>query len=258
MRYWLLNSSTPFRSRIPKCHTNSFRLPCRAILKYDAAMAIHIVILWALLGSRLNQSLKHWTRPTTASLPVGTLADTPRSRRDLLAENALLRRQPIVFSGGRSNGRNERIVTRFDWCWLASTAAGSMRCLVFRLAPYCAGITTYSTCTGDTNREKGRGSDVLPPQETIARWRLKIACECGAHSQRIAQAGHQGQQADISQSEVEILVNPGPPSSKITLPASGHAISPWSTTAVPAALHLSHHRTVNKAHCPRGRDPLTF
>jgi hypothetical protein len=44
-------------------------------------MAMHIVILWTLLGSRLNQSLKHWTKPTTASLAVGTLADLTRSRR---------------------------------------------------------------------------------------------------------------------------------------------------------------------------------
>jgi hypothetical protein len=60
-------------------------------------MAIHIVILWILLGSRLNQSLKQWTKPTTETLAVGTLADMTRSRRDLVAENALLRQQLIVL-----------------------------------------------------------------------------------------------------------------------------------------------------------------
>lgn len=60
-------------------------------------MAMHIVILWTLLGSRLNQSLKYWTKPTTATLAVGTLADLTRSRRDLVAENALLRQQLIVL-----------------------------------------------------------------------------------------------------------------------------------------------------------------
>ena len=53
-------------------------------------MAIHIVTLWTLLGSRLKQSLKQWTRPTMASLVVGTLTDMTRSRKDLLAENAVL------------------------------------------------------------------------------------------------------------------------------------------------------------------------
>jgi putative transposase len=60
-------------------------------------MAIHIVILWTLLSSRLKQSFRHWTKPTTASLAVGTLADMTRSRRDLVAENALLRQQLIVL-----------------------------------------------------------------------------------------------------------------------------------------------------------------
>jgi transposase InsO family protein len=60
-------------------------------------MAIHIVILWALLGSRLNQTLKHWTKPTTASFAVGILADMARSRSDLVAKNAMLRQQLIVL-----------------------------------------------------------------------------------------------------------------------------------------------------------------
>jgi putative transposase len=60
-------------------------------------MAIHIVILWTLLGSRLKQSFRRWAKPTTAWLAVGTLTDMTRSRADLVAENAMLRQQLIVL-----------------------------------------------------------------------------------------------------------------------------------------------------------------
>jgi transposase InsO family protein len=49
------------------------------------------------LGQRLKQALKGWSKPETASLLSGALADLTRSRRDLLAENALLRHQLIVL-----------------------------------------------------------------------------------------------------------------------------------------------------------------
>ncbi|MGH9857732.1 MAG: helix-turn-helix domain-containing protein, partial [Acidobacteriota bacterium] len=53
--------------------------------------------LWTLLSSRLKQSLRNYTKPTTATLAVGTLADMMRSRGDLVAENTLLRQQLIVL-----------------------------------------------------------------------------------------------------------------------------------------------------------------
>jgi putative transposase len=47
------------------------------------------------------QSLQHrfvdWTKPSTTSLVLGTLTDLPRSKSELVAENALLRQQLIVL-----------------------------------------------------------------------------------------------------------------------------------------------------------------
>jgi len=45
----------------------------------------------------LNRHYKQWTKPDTESLVVGTVVDAARSKRDLIAENAFLRQQLIVF-----------------------------------------------------------------------------------------------------------------------------------------------------------------
>ena len=45
----------------------------------------------------VKNHLKKITRPATASLAIGALSDLPRSRTDLLAENAMLRQQLIVL-----------------------------------------------------------------------------------------------------------------------------------------------------------------
>jgi hypothetical protein len=45
----------------------------------------------------LQQHIKHWTKPATAVLIPGLLADVTRSRSDLIVENALLRQQLIVL-----------------------------------------------------------------------------------------------------------------------------------------------------------------
>ena len=42
-------------------------------------------------------SIVHWTEPLTYSLPLGTLADLGRSKSELIAENALLRKQLIML-----------------------------------------------------------------------------------------------------------------------------------------------------------------
>jgi transposase InsO family protein len=47
--------------------------------------------------NRVNTQLKKMTKPATAAIAVGTLTDLPRSRADLLAENAMLRQQLIVL-----------------------------------------------------------------------------------------------------------------------------------------------------------------
>lgn len=53
--------------------------------------------LWARLSTAANQLFPHLMQPATTHLVTGTLADLPRSRSELLAENALLRQQLIVL-----------------------------------------------------------------------------------------------------------------------------------------------------------------
>ena len=48
---------------------------------------------WRALSSRLTR----WTKPLTSSLPLQILADLGRSNSELIAENALLRQQLIIF-----------------------------------------------------------------------------------------------------------------------------------------------------------------
>ena len=45
----------------------------------------------------LRARFVHWTRPLTSSLPLETLSDLGRSKPELVAENALLRQQPIIL-----------------------------------------------------------------------------------------------------------------------------------------------------------------
>jgi hypothetical protein len=40
-----------------------------------------------------------WTKPGNSGLVVGALQDQPRSKTDLMLENALLRQQLMVLSG---------------------------------------------------------------------------------------------------------------------------------------------------------------
>jgi putative transposase len=53
--------------------------------------------LWARLSSAASQLYRRLTAPARPNLVTGTLADLPRSRTELLAENALLRQQLIVL-----------------------------------------------------------------------------------------------------------------------------------------------------------------
>jgi hypothetical protein len=52
--------------------------------------------VWSRLSSAANQLFRRLTKPARPNLVTGTLADLPRSRAELLAENALLRQQLIV------------------------------------------------------------------------------------------------------------------------------------------------------------------
>ena len=53
--------------------------------------------LWARLSSVASQFFRRLTKPGRPTLVTGTLADLPRSRAQLLAENALLRQQLIIL-----------------------------------------------------------------------------------------------------------------------------------------------------------------
>ena len=45
-----------------------------------------------------HHCLVEWTKPSNASLVVGTMTDLARSKSELVAENALLRQQLIILS----------------------------------------------------------------------------------------------------------------------------------------------------------------
>jgi hypothetical protein len=61
---------------------------CRAVIRTAA--------------QRLRTRLRTSTKPATASLCAGTLADLVRSKPQLIAENALLRQQLIILLRGRA------------------------------------------------------------------------------------------------------------------------------------------------------------
>jgi putative transposase len=53
--------------------------------------------LWSRLSTTADQLVRCITRPACSNLVTGTLADLPRSRAELLAENSLLRQQLVVL-----------------------------------------------------------------------------------------------------------------------------------------------------------------
>ena len=52
---------------------------------------------WSRLSTAAIRFFRRFTQPISSSLDTGTLADLPRRRSELLAENALLRQQLIVL-----------------------------------------------------------------------------------------------------------------------------------------------------------------
>jgi putative transposase len=54
--------------------------------------------LFKRFGQGVNRTFKTWTKPAKPSQLLGTLSDLNRSKSELLAENALLRRQLIVLN----------------------------------------------------------------------------------------------------------------------------------------------------------------
>jgi hypothetical protein len=55
------------------------------------------IFVWKPFLFRLQQRIKHWTKPAALSLIAGVLSDLTRSRADLIIENALLHQQMIVL-----------------------------------------------------------------------------------------------------------------------------------------------------------------
>src|SRR6266849_6345720 len=77
--------------------------------------------LWARLSSAASQLFRRLTEPARPNLVTGTLADLPRSRAELLAENALLRQQLIVLRRNTKTPRltwRERLSLVFPACWV--------------------------------------------------------------------------------------------------------------------------------------------
>jgi transposase InsO family protein len=48
--------------------------------------------------NRIKDKIKQLTKPTTPSLTIGAISDLPKSKADLMAENAILRQQVIVLN----------------------------------------------------------------------------------------------------------------------------------------------------------------
>ena len=61
--------------------------------------------LWARLSTAASQFFRRLTKPARPNLVTGTLADLPRRRAELLAENVLLRQQLIVLGRNRKTSR---------------------------------------------------------------------------------------------------------------------------------------------------------
>ncbi len=74
--------------------------------------------------NHVKNTVKQWTKPTTATLAVSTVQDFSRSKSDLVVENAILRQQLIVLkrSGKRlkfTSGDRTRLtlLARFTKFW---------------------------------------------------------------------------------------------------------------------------------------------
>ena len=125
-----------------------------------------LITFWKLFSSRLQYTLRLWTRSATAAFALGALSDLSRTRADLLAENALLRHQLIVL-----NRQVKRpALTTVDRIRLGLLA----RCMRFwrqalltpsstdgtgscNLIPCFAGSENSSGATGGVSRSRGSG-----------------------------------------------------------------------------------------------------
>ena len=70
----------------------------KSCIGVDNGMLPAFLSPWKNLLNRLEQHFKQWAKPATVALAAGSISDLSRSRTDLLAENAMLRRQLIVLN----------------------------------------------------------------------------------------------------------------------------------------------------------------
>ena len=64
------------------------------------------------IGQKINHTFKTWTKPAKPSQLLETLSDLKRSKAELMAENALLRKPLIVLS--RQNKLKRPLFTSLD------------------------------------------------------------------------------------------------------------------------------------------------
>ncbi len=93
----------------------------------------------------LQRCVKHWTKPATPMLISGLLSDLPRSRNDLLVENALLRQHLIVL-------------TVFAWFFFPIVRdSGDNRFILFsRIHSYAAIGNCFFSISGESRKESQR------------------------------------------------------------------------------------------------------
>jgi putative transposase len=96
---WLLDSSMRILAKrmVNIVQTEYHAGRSENLLGVDNSMIEAIIDAWKQLVSHSKQLIKHYTKPLTSGLAIGTLSDTTRSRVDLIAENALLRQQLIIL-----------------------------------------------------------------------------------------------------------------------------------------------------------------
>jgi hypothetical protein len=101
---------------------------------------------------RVKNQLKKITKPSTATIAAAVLSDLPRSKSDLIAENAILRQQLIVLNRQvkrpqLTTGDRLRLVflSRLTRFWQTALH------IIFNLTLFCAGIVTCFVCIGNGN-----------------------------------------------------------------------------------------------------------
>jgi len=111
-------------------------------------------------------------------LAAGALTDVTRSRRDLVAENAMLCQQLIVLRRQvkrpkLTNGDRIRLVllARITRYWQYALH-------IVQPDTPCAGTETCSAYTGNANRGQGSGSTVShrKPSTLFNKWRVRTIC----------------------------------------------------------------------------------